>query len=68
MSKEQSMAFGLAVIEHMGPAALAGDRMSLLDAFELGWKAKGAHVRTLVTTDHETKAQFIERVFAALED
>ena len=63
----QSMAFGLAVIDHLGPAALAGDGMSPIDAFELGWKAKGQHIREMITTDHETKDQFIARVLAALE-
>lgn len=29
----------LAVIEHLGPAALSGGKMSVLDAFTLGWQA-----------------------------
>lgn len=59
----QNMAFGLAIIEHLGPAALAGDGMSPIDAFELGWKAKGQH-------DHNrsrNKRPFIARVLVALE-
>ena len=65
--KEQNMALGFALMEHLGPAALLGDKMSPIDAFELGWKAKGDHIRGLVTTDHESKEQFIRRVIAALE-
>ena len=65
---QQSMALGFAIMEHMGPAALAGDRMSLIEAFELGWNARAKHIRGLVTTDQETKEQFVARVMAALED
>jgi hypothetical protein len=65
---QQSMALGFALMEHMGPSALAGDRMSLIEAFELGWDARAQHVRKLVTTDHETKEQFVARVMAALDD
>jgi hypothetical protein len=35
-------ALNLAVIEHLGPAALSGGKMSVLDAFEIGWQARAA--------------------------
>ena len=28
-----------AIMEHLGPAALTGGKMSILEAFELGWQA-----------------------------
>ena len=36
---EQSEALAIAVIEHLGPAALTHGKMSILQAFEKGWQA-----------------------------
>lgn len=33
-------ALSMAVMEHLGPAALTGGKMSVLEAFELGWQAR----------------------------
>lgn len=35
--EDERLAF--AIIGHLGPAALAGDKMSVYDAFKLGWQA-----------------------------
>ena len=37
MSDDEKLAE--AVMEHLGPAALTGGKMSILEAFEAGWKA-----------------------------
>ena len=33
------MALGFAIMEHLGPAALTGGRISPIDSFTLGWNA-----------------------------
>lgn len=37
---DESELLSNAVMEHLGPAALTGGKMSILQAFELGWKAR----------------------------
>jgi hypothetical protein len=52
----------LAVIEHLGPATLAGGKMSVLDAFTLGWQAAKCDAPT--QAPQEFDAEFLSKRLA----
>lgn len=60
MNTHEREALALAVIEHLGPAALSGGQMSILEAFEKGWRAAHAALERSGNEDQPSRSRPME--------